>query len=66
MIKAYKLDAKTTNQKVKKLKYFWQGKFSFVFDYRVKKTKTKTKKSSLTKVLMKYIVWSEILWFGAI
>lgn len=44
MIKAYKLDAKTTNQKVKKLKYFWQGKFSFVFDYRVKKKKQKNKK----------------------
>lgn len=61
MIKAYALDAKTTNQKVKNYNIFGGVCFLLFLAIGWKQNK----KASLTKVLMKYIVWSEVLWFGA-
>lgn len=46
-----------------KIKIFLAGQVFFCFWLQGKK---QNKEASLFKVLMKYIVWSEILWFGAI
>lgn len=63
MIKANVLDAKITNQKVKNQNIF--AGLSFLLFLTVEVFYICFKKTSLTEVLMKYIVWSELLWFGA-